>query len=149
MKIQQINQFTNSQSLNNKNVQHPSFKAYKHLGNMILGSGGLAVAYLAKAFHDAPEADILEVSTVDGDKQASKDAYDRLKQFIEITKNDASVKQTERLRFTVEYDTQNLKTKDDIRWEEERKRAEEERIRTEKREREWLEHLRHQFIMDW
>ena len=60
-------------------------------------------------------------------------------------KNDANIKRTELLRFTVEYDTQNLKTKDDIRWEKEK----EERIRAEKERQEWLKHLCDQFIMDW
>ena len=101
MKIQPINQPVNNYS-NNK-YQHPSFQAYKHLGKVILTSEGIAAAYIAKAFQNSPEEDILEVSTVDGDIQASANAFEKLKQYIKEIKNDANAKPVNPERFSVDY----------------------------------------------
>ena len=99
MKIQPIT--TNYNSYNNQN-NSLSFKEYKHLGKVILSSGGIALSAIAQAFMDARQIDIVEVSTVDNDVERSKVAYNRLMGAIKEHRSNR-VMPSSRERFEVGY----------------------------------------------
>ena len=99
MKIQSITKENYSISNQQKNLP---FKAYKPLGKVILTSGGIASAAIASAFLDAPQEDIVEVSTVKGDSEQSKAAYNKLIELITNLKNN-NVKPVSRDKYRIDY----------------------------------------------
>ena len=87
----------------NKTENNISFSAYKHMGKSILSSGGIFVSAVAAAFLDAPQEDIVEISTVDNDSNLSKAAYDRLLDQITKHKNSNNATPVSREKYKTDY----------------------------------------------